>query len=130
MAVDDQLGPMAGKRVAEPGSVDQPFEMAPSAAGRRMVDCNNAKQAFLPAGVKQPCKPLHLRMAHNSGCHEWGGGRCARHADERDGFALAQERKGYFVHVVTPHVIPPVQMRVRGAHIGVVIARHEADVLG
>ncbi len=100
------------------------------------MDHDHAEQALLRRLVEQRAEPVRLVLAEKAVGHEGRGGARRRHADQRHLAAHAQIGKGVAVgrrvQAVARHPgAPGAADLVEGArHIGVVIARHDRNILG
>ncbi len=137
VAVDDELCAVAREHRAEFGAVEEPLEATPRLAARRMMDHHHAKCARRL--VEQTAELRKLPASKPSRRHEGRGRYRARERDQRDRPAPPQEWKRHHGvawrvvvgRVVAAHIVAPMELRMAegGAHIGVVIARHQGHVV-
>lgn len=115
-------------KVLRIGEAAPEFHTAPQ---RWMVDHHHAEKTLLPGSMQQGRKPVALRAAHGSGREKWGRRHTGIHPDERDIVAHTQIGVARFpiiaAHEGTEHLGHRLE---RSAHIGIVIARNDADMFG
>jgi hypothetical protein len=95
-----------------------------------MVDQHHAKAPLAAAAVERLGQPGDLRAAEAPGRQERRRRCCRRQSDQGERAAPAHERKRGLAGIIPAHILAPVELRMArgGAHVDVVIARHQGDV--
>ncbi|CAM5222967.1 hypothetical protein BTHI11S_00529 [Bosea thiooxidans] len=128
MAVEDEVGALALQHGLEGGGVDQLAAALGAADIGRVVDQHDADEAFVAGAVEQRLDPAHLLAADAARGHQRQGRHAAVDADQRHRPAAAIPGiAGAALVPGDPGGEQSGQGFQRGAGIGIVIARHEAD---
>ena len=94
------------------------------------MDQHHAKKPLAVAAVERLGQSGNLLAAEPPGRQEGRRGRRRRQSDQGERPAPTHERKRRLAGIIPAHIFAPVELRMArgGAHVDVVIARHQGDV--